>query len=223
MTVVLGVEGLAKAYVDGRGRRQILDGTSFDLRAGEVLALCGPSGSGKTTLLRALARLLPAANGGLSLGGRSAADLPPAEWRTQVALLPQKPAIVCGTIRDNLLVPWRFKVRVHDTPPDDATLSKSLAEVGLSELSLDRDSARLSVGQEARVALLRVLLTRPAVLLLDEPDAALDEASSEAVRSTVARFAAEGGAVVRVRHRGDDGLASRRLLLSGGRLSEVPR
>ena len=66
-----------------------------------------------------------------------------------------------------------------------------------------------------------MLLARPQVLLLDEPDAALDDASAEAVRATVARFAADGGAVVRVRHRGDDGLASRRLLLADGGLIEV--
>ena len=222
-TPTLSARSLTAALPGDSGDVVVLDDISLELAPGEIVDITGPSGSGKTTLLRALARLLPDARGELALNGRPADEMSAQEWRTHVALLPQKPAIVEGSIRDNLLVPWRFKVRAHAAAPDDSALAAALAEVGLSALSLDRDSARLSVGQQARVALLRVFLARPAVLLLDEPDAALDEASAEAVRSTVTRLATECGAVIRVRHRADDGLASRRLLLADGRLDEVPR
>jgi len=73
------------------------------------------------------------------------------------------------------------------------------------------------------VALLRVLLTLPAVLLLDEPDAALDDECASAVRHELTSFTARGGAVVRVRHRGDDLLARRRLRMKCGVLEEVTR
>lgn len=207
--------------VDGRDVR-VLDGVSLALTSGTVADITGPSGSGKTTLLRALARLLPGATGLLTLEGVPAASITPTAWRTAVALLPQKPAIFSGTVAENLRVPWTLKARHGQQPPSDDALRSALTSVALDDVALDRDAARLSVGQQARVALLRVLLTRPKVLLLDEPDAALDDASSDAVGVLLGDFAAEGGAIVRVRHHRSDGLATERYLLQGGTLSAIP-
>lgn len=201
------------------GPVRVLDGVSLSVDAGEILDVVGPSGSGKTTLLRALARLLPGATGTLLLGSAPAETIAPAVWRTRVALQPQKPAIVEGDVRANLLLPWTLKVRHGVARPSDASLGESLASVGLTDIALDRDAARLSVGQAARVAFLRVTLTRPEVLLLDEPDAALDEDSARSVTELTRRFAENGGAIVRVRHHRSDGLAARRLRLADGTLA----
>ncbi len=207
---------------DDTGPHVVLDGIDFSLEAGEVVDVAGPSGVGKTTLLRALARLLPGATGSLELAGLPAEEYIPAEWRSRVTLLPQRFALVPGTVRDNLLLPWRLKVRQERTPPpDDSALAGALDSVGLASISLDRDVARLSVGQGARVALLRVLLTGPDVLLLDEPDANLDDVSAEMVAEATRTFAQGGGGVVRVRHQRIDGVAARRLHLAKGRLSEA--
>ncbi len=203
----------------------LLDGVGIELAAGEVADVTGPSGSGKTTLLRALARLLPAATGRLVLAGEDSSAIPAQAWRARVALLPQTPAIRPGTVRENLLLPWRLKVHAAEgsaSAPDDRALLSALDSVGLAaDIGLDRDAARLSVGQAARVALLRVMLTAPEVLLLDEPDAALDEESATLVATATAEAAARGAAVLRVRHRGSDGRAGRRLRLAGGTLAEV--
>jgi len=210
------------ALVEGdAGPLRVLDGVSLDVAAGEIVDITGPSGAGKTTLVLALAWLLPGATGELALEGVSATQMTPQRWRAAVALLPQKPAIVKGSLKDNLLLPWTLKVRAAEKPPAEPQLRAQLAAVGLPELALERDAARLSVGQQARVALSRVLLTGPRALLLDEPDAALDDASADAVACIAREFAADGGAVVRVRHRSSDGLAARRLRLEAGRLSEV--
>ena len=149
-----------------------------------------------------------------------AETIPGPEWRAAVALLPQKPAIVEGTVRDNLLRPWSLKVRHGHAVPDDTALRAALDRVVL-DAALDRDAARLSVGQQARVALVRTLLTHPRVLLLDEPDAALDELSASAVSELTREFADKGGAVVRVRHHRSDDIADRRLRLAGGTLSSA--
>jgi putative ABC transport system ATP-binding protein len=198
---------------------RVLDGVSLALDAGDIVDVTGPSGSGKTTLLRALARLLPGATGELELDGVAAEQIAPQRWRSLVALVPQKPAIVEGDVRANLLRPWTLKVRHGEPRPGDAALDAALQRVGLSEVSLDREAARLSVGQAARVALVRVLLTSPRVLLLDEPDAALDDASAEEVGCYAAEHATAGAAVVRVRHRSSDGRATRRFVLAGGQLT----
>jgi putative ABC transport system ATP-binding protein len=208
LTVVLQADGVES---------RILDAIAFDLEAGEIVDVVGPSGSGKTTLLRALARLLPGATGRLSLDATPAEKIAPSAWRSAVALLPQKPAIVDGTIAENLLLPWTLKAREGHDRPSAVALDAAVARVRL-DVALDRDASRLSVGQAARVALVRVVLTAPRVLLLDEPDAALDSASSDAVAEVTREFAEQGGGVVRVRHHRSDGLATRRLHLESGHL-----
>lgn len=216
--MLLRAEGLSYTPPGGR---PVLASVDFALDAGELVDLSGPSGSGKTTLLRALARLLPGVTGTLVFAGAAARDVVPQEWRRHVALLPQKAAMVPGSVADNLLLPWRFKVRVGERPPAADHLREALDGVGLDDIALERDAARLSVGQAARVALLRVVLAAPDILLLDEPDANLDDVSAEQVRAMTGRFVAEGGAVVRVRHLRADDLATRRFRLSDGVLSEV--
>lgn len=205
---------------DDGGPVAVLDGVDLRVARGEIVDVIGPSGSGKTTLLRALAWLLPGAAGELRLDDEPASAVGAHRWRTKVVLLPQRPAIVSGSVRDNLLLPWRLRVRAGELPPQDARLSTALESLEL-DVSLERDAAKLSVGQQARVALLRVMLTEPAVLLLDEADAALDEASASAVNRATHTFAASGGAAVRVRHRTDGGVAKRRLRLEGGVLAAV--
>jgi len=217
----LTVRDLGVTLAGDDGELRVLDGVSLDIAPGEIVDVVGPSGAGKSTLLRALARLMPAATGSLVLDGVPADRIAPQQWRAKVALVPQKPAIVPGTVRHNLMLPWSFKIRSGEVAPGDEKLTGVLAHFGLEAVSLDRDAARLSVGQQARVALLRVTLTGPAVLLLDEPDANLDDASAEQVAHATSEFARSGGSVVRVRHQRVDALASRRLRLSSGRLLEV--
>lgn len=202
------------------GPLKVLDGASLTLERGEIVDVSGPSGSGKTTLVRALALMLPDTAGELLLDGRPAAEVGARAWRSRVALLQQKPAIFPGTVRDNLLVPWRLKVRHGlDAPAEDA-MRRALDAFGLDDVALDRDAAKLSVGQAARVAMARLGLTRPDVLLLDEPDASLDEDSAALVAALTVRFA-ETGAVVRIRHHRPDGIATRRERLVAGRLRGV--
>jgi len=213
--------GLTLVRAGDAGPVRVLDGVSLALSGGELVDVVGPSGSGKSTLLLAMARLLPGVRGQLRLDGRPAEEWPPTRWRTHVTLLPQKPTLVPGTVADNLLLPWRLKVRAAEQPPTAGALADALASLGLDDVSPARDVTRLSVGQQARVALLRVLLTRPQFLLLDEPDAALDNDSAARVTDAVVRFVHEGGGAVRVRHLRSDEHATRRYRMEAGRLAEA--
>ena len=218
LSALLEARDLHAVLTGDSGDVRVLDGVSLEVTAGSVTDIVGPSGSGKTTLLRALARLLPVTSGFLVLDGVPAEQIAGAMWRAQVALLPQKPAIVEGSVRENLLLPWKLKVRHGAAVPDDTVLRSALDRVTL-DVALDRDAARLSVGQQARVALVRTLLTHPRVLLLDEPDAALDQLSAAAVTELTREFAEGSGGVVRVRHHRSDDVAQRRFRLAGGELS----
>lgn len=221
MRLLLLAKGLTATLAGDAGPVRVLDGVSLRVDAGEIVDVFGPSGAGKTTLLRALARLLPGAGGALSLDGTPAAGLSPQEWRAAVALLPQKPVMFPGTVAWNLRAPWSLRVRRDAAMPADDALAMALASVGLGDVALDRDGARLSLGQQARIAMLRVLLIEPRVLLLDEPDANLDDVSAGQVALMTRAFAERGGGVVRVRHLRRDVTATRRYGLENGRLTEV--
>lgn len=221
-TPLLSARGLTVSRPGDAGPVVILRGIDLDVAPGTLTDVVGPSGSGKTTLLLALARLFPGASGELHLEGQPAAAIDSRAWRSRVAYLPQRSALLPGTVGENLLLPWRLKVRAGALAPGLDELRSALDRVHMSDVSLDRESVRLSEGQAARVALLRTVMARPSVLLLDEPDASLDDDSAAQVGALTSEFVAGGGAVVRVRHLRADERADRRLRLVGGTLTEMP-
>lgn len=182
----------------------------------EIIDIVGPSGAGKSTLLHALALLIPRSTGSLMLNGVDAEDLSPQEWRSQVALVQQKPSLLEGTIKENLTLPWKLKIRKASMPPAEARLQELMQRAGLEEIALTREVSQLSVGQQARVAFMRTLLTNPSVMLLDEVDAALDAQSTIYIGALTSLFAKQGGMVIRVRHKIDDKRAHKRLSLDHG-------
>ncbi|WP_235041281.1 ATP-binding cassette domain-containing protein [Vreelandella profundi] len=156
---------------------------------GEVLTVMGPSGSGKSTLLAYIAGFLErefTARGDVWLGERSLIKLP-AEQRG-IGLLFQDPLLfphlsVAGNLRFGL--PKRAQEKRQQ-------VSQSLARVGLEGFE-DRDPATLSGGQKARVALMRLLLSSPQAVLLDEPFSKLDTALRQETRSLVFSQLREAG------------------------------
>jgi len=127
------------------------------VQTGECLGLSGPSGSGKTLLLRALADL-DAHNGDVYLDEKSMCDYKPCEWRTKVGLLPAESQW------------WFDRVGDHFKNFDKALLQK----LGFENDVMTWETSRLSSGEKQRLALLRLLMNEPKVLLLDEPTANLD-------------------------------------------------
>jgi putative ABC transport system ATP-binding protein len=166
-------------------RTNLLKPVSFNLSAGECIVVQGPSGGGKTLLLRALADLDPN-EGEVYLEGRDRVTMSGPAWRRQVGYLPAEPGW------------WTETVGAHfaDWP---AALSVA-RQVGFVGDPADWPVARLSTGERLRLALVRALIVGPKVLLLDEPTAALDPASVEAVEALVATRRKQGLAVVWVTH-----------------------
>ena len=215
-------EHIALSYRRGGEAVPLLRDASFSLEAGAICDLVGPSGAGKSTLLRACSLMLGRDSGELYLDGRPSSAFKPTEWRRQVCLVPQQASLVAGTVRDNLVLPWKLKVNAEMSSPSDDELACLLEAADLSEVGLARDVSRLSGGQAARVALLRAFATRPHVLLLDEVDAALDDDSALAVGRLTRSLVDERTACLRIRHRASDGFASGTFTLADGALSFAP-
>jgi len=210
------VEHITVELVGDEGTFLAVDDVSLALESSQIADIVGPSGAGKSTFLYALSLLVPCRSGDLLLDGRRVSSFTPSEWRSLVALVQQKPTLIEGSVQTNLLLPWTLKVHKEHKRPTFEEMRRLLDRAELSDISLERPVSKLSVGQQARIAFIRTLLTRPEVLLLDEVDAALDAASTRAIGGLVTSFAHDGGAVLRVRHKVDDGRASYRCRFEGG-------
>ena len=205
------------------GERTVIDDVSLSIPERTSCAIVGPSGSGKSTLLRVCARMLARDGGELFLDGAPSSSFEPVQWRRRVCLVPQQPALVGGTVRDNLLLPWTLSVNAGSAPPADGDLERLLEAADLHDVELGRNAAQLSGGQAARVALLRAFATRPRVLLLDEVDAALDDESARAVGRLTKSLVDDRMACLRIRHRAADGVACGTFSLRDGALSYASR
>ena len=188
-------------------RTHLLTAASFSLSAGECIAIQGASGSGKTLLLRALADLDP--NDGLvCLSGRDRITMSGPEWRRLVGYVPAEPGW------------WGDTVGEHFA---DWTAALTVArELGFPDAVGTWQIARLSTGERLRLALVRALMVRPKVLLLDEPTAALDPALARVVEALIAARMRDGLAVLWVTHDGEQAMriAARRLVVNNGQVRE---
>lgn len=154
----------------------VLDGLNLEIEPGEKIVLTGKSGSGKTTMIRLLQRLYEPHSGYISLDGFNLGDLNIENLRYHVGVALQKPALFAGTIRENIMLGH------PSASPKDILEAANLAQLDQDLLRLPKGlefvvaplGANLSGGQVARIALARILLMRPGILILDEALAPCD-------------------------------------------------
>lgn len=180
----------------------------LDLADGEAVALLGPSGSGKTLLLRSIADLDPNA-GRVRLDGLARESVPAPEWRRRVTYLAAEPGW------------WAERAKAHF--PDPTAVVPMLRTLGLPIDILEQRIATLSTGERHRIALVRVLIQEPRVLLLDEPTGGLDQATTGRVERILRARLDRGTAILFTTH--DEALAARlarrSLRIEHGRLRSV--
>jgi NitT/TauT family transport system ATP-binding protein len=210
---VLRVEGLEKRYSeDGHAA---LSGVTFDVAAGEFVAIVGPSGCGKTTLLRLLCGLIGPSAGTVHIDGRLVTSPPP-----EAAIVFQdysRSLFPWLTVFRNVMFPLR-RERIA-RPEKQARVDTVLGEVGLDGAG-KKYPWQLSGGMQQRVAIARALVSRPEILLLDEPFASVDALTRTELQDLVLRLhehTEKGVTIVHVTHDIDEAvyLADRVLVISG--------
>lgn len=161
----------------------ILDSVNLGIQEGEAFCILGGSGAGKSMLLRTLVRLHEPTTGEVFLDGSTICDLDPSDLRRRVSLVQQSPAMLEGTVEENLM----FGLRLADVPEEEARtrVREAMTRASLDPSFLDRRAEKLSGGERQRVAIARAYAIRPQVLLLDEPTAALDPRTTREVERAI--------------------------------------
>jgi putative ABC transport system ATP-binding protein len=169
--------------------RWLWQALNVEIYPGDRLAIKGPSGVGKSLLLRTIAGLESAQTGRILFEGQPLSVLHMPDYRAKVVYLHQRPALMEGTVEDNLKVP--FQLKIHDRKRYDRSLILSyLAQLDRPSSFLETPSQALSVGEMQLVAILRSLQLSPQILLLDEPTASLDDKTTQQVESILAQWQA---------------------------------
>lgn len=199
----------------------LLHNLHFSLAPREVLGIIGPSGAGKSALAKLLAGLWPATRGAVRLDGADLCQQDKAVSGKYIGYLPQEIALFPGTIAANIA---RFD---PDADPENIIRAAQLAQVHELILQLPQgyetltgaDGTGLSGGQRQRIALARALYGSPALIILDEPNAALDDAGLSALISAINTLKKQGKAIVLITHHKPLlSVTDKLLLLAGGRM-----
>jgi ATP-binding cassette subfamily B protein len=167
--------------------RQILTDVSFDVKPGQLVALVGPSGAGKTTISQLVGRLYDVSNGAVKINDIDVRDATLSSLRARIGMVTQDAHLFHETIRDNLLFanPKASEDELKSAL-DSAQLSNLMANLpeGLDTMVGDR-GYRLSGGEKQRLAIARVLLKHPDIVILDEATAHLDSESEKAIQQAL--------------------------------------
>ncbi|TCK93264.1 putative ABC transport system ATP-binding protein [Natranaerovirga hydrolytica] len=165
--------------------KHILAIETLEIGNQQTTGIVGESGSGKTTLVKLLNKMISPTSGDVFYEETPLKDLNSIEHRKEVTMLPQQPVIFEGSVKENLL----FGIRFGEMPiPENSELMDLLKKVNLNK-SLEDMADKMSGGEKQRLALARVLLLKPKVLLLDEPSSALDESTEDIIIRLVMDYA----------------------------------
>ncbi|RQG86154.1 ABC transporter ATP-binding protein [Natrarchaeobius halalkaliphilus] len=214
--MILELENLTHRY----GSESAVDGVSFGLESGELVALLGPSGCGKTTIVQAIAGHVRPTSGEVRLRGTAVTDDPP-ESRTVGLVFQQTTLFPHLTVDEN--VGYGLAAQGIDRERRADRVGEYLELVGLEERG-EAYPAELSGGQQRRVELARALAPQPDVLILDEPLSGLDRALRERMRGEIARIQHETGVTTLcVTHDQEEAmaLADRLVVMNDGSLEGV--
>lgn len=177
---LLEIKNINKYY----GKNQVLKDVNLSIQRGSTLGIIGPTGCGKTTLLRIVDLLEKPTSGKIYFKGVdiTSSEINKKEIRRKMGMVFQKPVVFRGSVFDN--IHYGLEVRGIEKKSSRQKILKLMDSLNLAGYE-DRDASTLSGGEIQRIALARALITEPEILLLDEPTANLDPASTEKIESMI--------------------------------------
>ena len=211
-------------------RTIILNGVSFSAGAGQVLGVIGPTGAGKSTLARVICGGLSPDHGTVRIDGANMLDWDPEQLARHVGYMPQHCVLLPGTIAENIsrfssstgLDRGSLDERVIDAAKAAGVHDMILSMPGGYDRTVDGQGSGVSIGQQQRVGLARALFDDPALLVLDEPNSALDADGESALASAISAARERGAMVFLIAHRsGILALADQLLLLNKGSVERL--
>ena len=211
---VILMSDVKKTYIMGEEKVHALRGVSFSVRQGEFLSIMGPSGSGKSTCMNMIGCLDRPTSGIVKIGGKETAKMTEKELavlrnKTIGFVFQQYHLLPSMTVLENVMMPLRYQ-------GIEKNLRRDMALDALSKVSLgDRVNHlpnELSGGQKQRVAIARATVTRPSIILADEPTGALDSKTGRSVMELFGEINAAGTTIVIVTHDPRIGDSTRRCI-----------
>ncbi len=203
---------------------------SLTVAPGEILALVGPTGCGKSTLLQLIPRLYSLTGGDLLVDGRSVAEMPLPDLRSQIAVAFEEPILFSSSVRDNVLVGVD---RASKTEQELDQIVEDALRISASDFVSDlpdgvhtligEEGMSLSGGQRQRLSLARAIATRPRILLLDDPLSALDVKTEEAVVGMLSEHLNQTTVVITAHRPSTVALADRVALMQDGAIAATGR
>jgi ATP-binding cassette subfamily B protein len=199
---LLECQDLVVEYNTPHGKRRILDGVTLAIRQGQTIGIAGRSGSGKSTWLRAVLRLLHPTSGDVLVGGVPIGVLSREDIGKSIGYVSQTPFVFSGTVRENIGYGCgAVSLEQIEAAARQAHIHEEITQMQLGyETMLNERGANLSGGQRQRLALARMFLKNPPVLILDEGTSALDNISERRVRAAI-DHARHSHTVIMVAHR----------------------
>lgn len=174
---------------------QVLQNIHQSYRGGDRVYIKGESGSGKSTLLKLICGMYPLKHGSISIGGKPVSQMREGEIFGQIKMQFQKSVIFCGTIEENIKLGEVFREDEIREALKIACFDEFVRDVGL-DYQLNENGGNISGGQKQRLALTRVLLRKPSILILDEATNGLDEATEHQVVENLKQYAKENHCIL---------------------------
>lgn len=197
-----------------------LSDVNFSLQRGEIIGILGPSGSGKSTLVQLLLRLRNPTEGSVNAAGMDIRDIELADWRLQTAFVPQDSKLIHGTVAENIRF---FREGFND---HDLVRSAKLAQIaddietwpGGYDYHVGDAGSVLSGGQRQRLCIARAVLSRPKLLVMDEPTSTLDVQSEVRFRNTIEQLRGQTTVVIIAHRLSTLEICDRIMVIHSGRL-----
>lgn len=181
--------------------KDILYIKDLTIEKNEITCIVGKSGGGKTTFLKLLNNMLQFDSGTIKFKNKNIMDYNPIELRRKVPMLPQNPVIFPGTIQDNFNLAQKYAEKENKNNVEYQNILKT---VGMDGHNLNEDAKNLSGGEKQRIALARIILLDPEILLLDEPSSSLDEKTEKLIIEMVVNYIKnKNGTLIMVTHSTD--------------------